>query len=127
MSELQLRIKDRAKIADQFIGQVLAHAPPDPVDEAWPHSAVRRVLEEVKSDEVELGINVGRSNMGGAHAINPKFPAALEHERATQARKWATITSNWSRTSAMLLSMAEYWESVASQVEQRWRQEAMRD
>jgi hypothetical protein len=119
--------KDRAKIADQFIGQVLAHAPPDPVDEAWPHSAVRKVLEELKSDEVELGINVGRSNMGGAHAINPKFPAALEHERATQARKWATITSNWSRTSAMLISMAESWESVASQVEQRWRQEAMRD
>lgn len=121
------RDKDRAKIADQFIGQVLAHAPSDPVDDAWPHSAVRRVFEEVKSDDLELGINVGRSNMGGAHAINSKFPAALEHERAAQARKWAIITSNWSRTSAMLTSMAEYWESVARHVEQHWRQEAMRD
>jgi hypothetical protein len=118
---------DRAKIADQFIGQVLAHSPTDPTDKAWPHQIVRELIEELKAEEVERGIEVGRSNMGGAHAINPKFPAALEHQRAAEAREWAMAALGWPRTAAMLNSLAEHWEWLASSLEQRRRQDAMRD
>jgi hypothetical protein len=118
---------DRAKVADQLIGQVLAHCPADPADGAWPHQLVRKLIEELKSDEVERGIGVGRFNMGGAHAIDPKFPAALERGSAATARRWAMAASKWHRTSAMLNSLADQWESVAIAWEQRGRQEAMRD
>jgi hypothetical protein len=119
--------QDRAKIADQFIGQVLAHSPVDPTDNAWPHQLVRDLIEKLKSDEVEVGIQTGRYNLGGAHAIDPKFPAALERHLAAEARAWANIAFRWPRTVTMLNSMAEHWEWLAEVLEQRHRQEAMRD
>src|SRR3954447_1543289 len=36
---------DRAEMADRQIGRLLAHVPVD-ADDAWPHRAARRVLEE---------------------------------------------------------------------------------
>jgi hypothetical protein len=118
---------DRAKFADQFIGQLLAHSPTDPTDHAWPHHIVRDLIEDLKSDEIERGIEVGRSNMGGVHAINPRFPSAFEHHLAGEAREWANVAIEWPRTAALLNSMAEHWERLAIVLEQRGRQDAMRD
>ncbi|MGA2712357.1 MAG: hypothetical protein ABSG41_04555 [Bryobacteraceae bacterium] len=70
---------------------------------------------------------MGRSNMGGAHAINPKFPAALERQLAAEARAWGEKAAEWRRTAAMLNSMAEHWDYLASFLEERGRQDAMRD
>ena len=59
--------------------------------------------------------------------IDPKFPAALEHHLAANAREWANVAIKWPRTAAILNSMAEHWEWLASVLEQRGRQDAMRD
>ena len=99
----------------------------DPSDNGWPHQVIRDLIEELRCEEVERGIGTGRFNMGGAHAIDPKFPAALEHQQAAEARAWARIANRWPRTEAMLNSMAEHWESFAGAIEQRHRQDAMRD
>ena len=56
---------DRVDIAEEYIGHVLAHAPSDPADQAWPHRAVRDVIEELHSDRIEEGIRVERFNMRG--------------------------------------------------------------
>jgi len=117
----------RARAADQFIGEALARAPLDPDDKAWPHRIVRDVIESVGSEEIERGIQIGRSNMQGAHAIDPKHPAALERHLATQARAWAGTAARWPRTAALLNSMASQWERLAEALEQRARQDAMRD
>lgn len=57
---------DRAVIADQQIGHMLAYAPVDTDDNAWPAKGVRDVIEEIASDEVERGIQISRFNMRGA-------------------------------------------------------------
>lgn len=59
------READRKAIADQQIGQVLAYAPVDAVDNAWPVRGVREVIEEVASDDIEQGIQISRFNMRG--------------------------------------------------------------
>jgi hypothetical protein len=47
---------DRSTIADLQLGELLAYAPPDPGDGAWPHRAVRELLEELRSEDIERGI-----------------------------------------------------------------------
>jgi hypothetical protein len=54
---------DRAQIADQYIGHVLAHGPIDPSDGAWPHRAIRDLIELIASDDLEIGIRTERFNM----------------------------------------------------------------
>ena len=119
--------QDRARIGDHYIGQILAHAPNDPEDHAWPHRRVREVLESEQSNEIEKGVRMGRSNMAGVHAIDPKNPAALEHHLASQAREWSRIVARWPRTSAMLIMMVEHWEGFAGVLERRARQDDLRE
>lgn len=118
---------DRTEITDQFIGQVLAHAPEDPDDGAWPHTIVRELLEKLGSSEIERGMEIGRSNMGGAHFIDPKNPAALERDSARQARAWAQTAATWQRTTGLLESMAKHWDWMADNLEERAKQQAMRE
>jgi hypothetical protein len=119
--------KDRATIADQQIGQLLAHVRNDVEDGAWPHRVVRDLLGNLENEEIERGIGIGRSNMVGVHTIDPKQPAALERTLAKQAREWAKLSTQWPRTAAMLETMAQQWEHTADMMEERTRQEAMRE
>jgi hypothetical protein len=119
--------KDRGRIADHYIGQVLSHAPADPDDKAWPHRNLRDLIERLQCDEIENGVEIGRNNMLGAHAIDPKNPAADERHLAAEARGWATATVRWPRTTVILRAMASHGESLADTLEQRARQEAMHD
>jgi len=47
--------KNRCEIGDFLIGQILA-APPIGEDGAWPHPAVRAVIEDLASPAVEPGV-----------------------------------------------------------------------
>ena len=51
---------DRVAVTDSFIGRLLAHAPPDR-DAGWPHKAVRRQIEQIKSEELERGLQLSAS------------------------------------------------------------------
>ncbi|MFC3123523.1 hypothetical protein ACFOD4_00500 [Pseudoroseomonas globiformis] len=114
MEALQLTIEaDRAKIGAQYIGKVLAHAPHDPADEAWPHRAVREVIEGAASDELERGIQVERFNMRGVFSKDPYEGGGAERALAVQARQWADVSTAWPRTAGMLARIAESWEHHA--------------
>jgi hypothetical protein len=104
---------DRAKIGAQYVGKVLAHAPHDPADEAWPHRAVREVIEEIASDEMDRGIQIERFNMRGVYSKNPYDGGGAERALAVQARRWADVSTAWPRTAGMLARIAEGWEHHA--------------
>ena len=104
---------DRTTIGAQYVGKVLAHAPHDPIDDAWPHRAVREVIEEVASDELERGIQVERFNMRGVYSKDPYDGGGAERALAAQARQWADVSTAWPRTAGMLARIAEGWEHHA--------------
>ena len=43
---------DRAAIAEQYIGKILAHSSPDSEDGGWPHQIIRKVIERLGADEI---------------------------------------------------------------------------
>lgn len=101
---------DRARITEQYIGHVLAHAPEDPSDNGWPHRSVRTAIERLGSDDVESGILVERHNMRGAYSKAIGEGGTQERAFAEQAKNWAEISAGYPRTSAMLFNLAKSWE-----------------
>src|SRR5205807_1300536 len=61
----RLREARRLRVGDIYIGKVLAASPPD-TDGAWPCEAVRDVLEEVQSPQIESGMRTEIFNSLGA-------------------------------------------------------------
>lgn len=54
--------KGRLKIADKMIGQLLAHSPSDE-DGIWPCKSIRNALDEIHSEDISLGIEIGVHNL----------------------------------------------------------------
>jgi hypothetical protein len=117
---------DRTAIADEYIGHLVAHAPSDPEDQAWPHRIIRDLIEEVRSDSLELGVRVERHNMRGTVSKAMFEGGAQERALADEARRWARAAAGWPRTQAMLLSLARSWDDMAAREDERARQDAMR-
>jgi hypothetical protein len=118
---------DRARITDQYIGHILAYAPCDKTDNAWPDCAVRQLLEELDSDEIERGLMIERFNMRGAHFKGAYEGGAQERVLAKQYRAWAKSMPNWPRTTAILEKIAAGWDHQASQEDIRAEQDKMKD
>lgn len=106
----------RGDIADEFIGQLLAHSKPDLVNGTWPPPEVASVLEQVASDTIEHGIEIERFNMRGV--FSKSFHEGGEQERglALRYREWAQQTTS-SRTVAMLERIAEQWDESAKRAD----------
>lgn len=117
---------NRQDITDQLIGQVLAHAPISPTDDAWPHEAVRHVIEVIASSQVELGIRIERVNMRGAFC--KAFGEGGDQERgfAYQAQEWAKASLDFVRTHAMLELIARSWLEDAKRADTEAKQDALR-
>jgi hypothetical protein len=105
---------DRTKIGAQYVGKVLAHAPHDAADGAWPHQAVREVIEEVANNELERGIQIERFNMRGVYSKDPYDGGGAERTLALQARQWADVATAWPRTAGMLVRIADDWDHQAA-------------
>lgn len=117
---------DRADIAEEYIGHVLAHAPSDPADHAWPHRAVRDVIEELHSDRIEEGIRVERFNMRGVVSKAVFEGGGQERALAEQTRGWAATGARWPRTAATLRRIARMWDAEGDREDERARQDQMR-
>lgn len=119
----ELVASDRQKIGDQKIGQVLARSPIDS-DEVWPAVNVRKVIEELRNRDIEIGIVIGVMN--GRGVTSREWGAGGEQERDLESRyrEWAsTISTAWPRTSRLLNQIADSYASDA----RRWDQSADRD
>jgi hypothetical protein len=118
---------DRAGVADEEIGQILAHAPEDPQDLAWPHRSVRTVLEKRQSEELERGIMVERQNMRGFYSKGLYEGGAQERALAGQYRSWAKASkAQWPKVARMLERIAKSWEGQAKLEDERAEQRKIR-
>ncbi len=114
VADLRLRgeATDRVEITDSYLGRVLAHAPQDS-DGAWPHRAVRDLIERLGSDRVENGIMIERFNMRGVFMKNFLDGGAQERELAKTNADAAQKAQAWPRTAEMLKNIAKRWEADA--------------
>jgi len=108
--------KDRIDITDEYIGKILYHYPDDPSDNAWPHIELRKLLEALQNEKIELGIEIEDFNSRGVTSRGVFEGGAQERELAQKWRSWAEIlSSRWPRTRAMLERIADSWEHHAKQ------------
>jgi hypothetical protein len=117
----------RKAMTHQFIGHVLAHAPKDPADGAWPHRSVRDLLETLQSDDSETGIQVERFNMRGVYTKALFEGGKQENAFAAEARDWAGKCAAWPRTFKLLNNIAHQWEEHAKREDSRAKKDRMRD
>jgi len=105
---------DRIEVCDNHIGQVLAYALPDK-NGNWPPEEVCKILEEVKSKELDNGF-IGEVvyNKRGVITKSPFEGGAQERALAKQyqeyADKWAI---QFPRASAILRKIAKSYENEA--------------
>ena len=101
--------RGQGAVGAQFIGEVLSHSP-NGSDGAWPHEAVRDVIEEIENPEVETGLEVGEYNGRGVTTRSLTEGGAREHERAARYEEWAQTTrALWPRTAAILRTIADQY------------------
>jgi transcriptional regulator with XRE-family HTH domain len=100
----------RDVIADQQIGQVLAHAPRDP-EGVWPAIPVRDLIEITRSQELERGLVIGVHNTRGVTSRAMNDGGAQERDLARYYRRCSEETVlEWPRTSAVLEQIAKSYE-----------------
>lgn len=116
---------DRSEIADELLGQLLAHAKADASSGAWPPLPVANLLDELASEQVEQGIAIERFNMRGAHWKAVDEGGNQERALAATYRGWAEQTSS-PRTSAMLERISEHWEADAKRADIAAEQEKLK-
>ena len=117
--------RQRFSPTDNYIGKVLAHAPPDP-DGAWPHRAVRDEIERLASEEIERAIQIERYNMRGVHGRGVYEGGDQERDLANMNYQAAGLSSAWPRTAALLQAIAKTWEEEAKRVDIEPAQRRMR-
>lgn len=117
---------DRSAITDSRIGHLLAHAPVDPEDRAWPHKAVRQLVEQLSSDKVEQAVRIERLNMRGVYSKAMGEGGQQERALAEQAKGWARAMPEFPRTANMLSAIAEMWFKEGEAADARAAKEALR-
>jgi hypothetical protein len=104
---------------DEHIGMILAHSPKGD-DGAWPHEAVRAILESVRSEHLEAGLHVGVLKRRGATVRSRETGG--EPERALAERHLqsaAEVAPAFPRTAAVLRRVAESYRREARHEDDR--------
>jgi hypothetical protein len=90
---------------DRCIGELISASPTDPDDGAWPHKAVRTLIETTDSDPFHDGLVAGTHN--GIGVIGIYEGGRRERKRATQYLAWADqIVDDWPETGYVLREIA---------------------
>ena len=122
--ELAARVK-RSGPADSKIGAILRHVPAG-TDGMWPHEAVRSLIEELHSEELENGIAIEVVNSRGVATRGPQEGGAQEREIAAgYATAAEALAAQWPRTASLLTMLAAEFEQDAQRhdVDARTREE----
>jgi hypothetical protein len=118
---------DRAVPTDQQIGQILAYAPSDAEDRAWPSKPIRDLIEELAAEQVEIGIAVCRFNQRGVFTKAVYDGGIQERGLASQYREWAEVARHWPRTSALLRRIGDDWDAHARLADTQAELDQLRD
>jgi hypothetical protein len=107
------RASGRGTIADQRIGQALASSP-NGSDGVWPDVAVRDVIDDLGSEHIERGFELGVYN--GRGVVSRSLTEGGEQEwRLSERYKGHAdaLNDGWPRTAAMLRRIADRYASDA--------------
>jgi hypothetical protein len=105
--------RKRREVGDLCIGHLLSHARPEG-DEIWPPKAIRALLEHLRSEEVERGIELAVYNARGATWRSLTDGGAQERKLMEQYRAQAqALQARWPRTADMLRRLAQSYEEEA--------------
>jgi len=102
---------DRLASGDSQIGEILASAPPS--NDGSIHEAVRDLLEDVRSDDLDRGLRRGIYNQRGIQTKGIFDGGAKELELAQTLREQAEAAAAWPRTRRLLKVLAESYEAEA--------------
>jgi hypothetical protein len=107
------RASGRGTIADQRIGQALASSPEGP-DGAWPDVAVRDLIDDLGSEHIERGFEIGVYNGRGVFSRSLTEGGKQERELAERYKGYAdALSDGWPRTAAMLRRISDAYASDA--------------
>jgi transcriptional regulator with XRE-family HTH domain len=110
--------QSRLAVCDLRIGNVFAHAPDEPSDNGWPCIPVRDAIEEVGSEDLASGFEMGIYNKRGVYRKAFDEGGDQERDLAKRFRGWAEVCKiEWPRTAASLLCVAEGYEREASRAD----------
>ncbi len=118
-------LHDRKDVTEIVIGNVLAHAPADDIDNVWPHRFVRDLLEG-DAGKMPRGMMTERFNMRGVTVRGVLDGGDQERNLAERYRLDAAAIQSWPKTSAMLLAMADRWDAYAEHEDVDARQRRLR-
>jgi hypothetical protein len=107
------RAAGRGTIADQRIGQALASSPKGS-DGVWPDVAVRDVIDDLGSEHIERGFELGVYN--GRGVVSRSLTEGGEQERQLSERYKGhadALNDGWPRTAAMLRRISDRYASDA--------------
>ena len=100
------RDRGRDDIGDQYIGQILANAPPDD-DGAWPCEPVRNLLEEIGTQYLGVGFVIGKRSRRGMTSRSLFDGGEQERTLADSYQTDAArIRARWPFTSRLLRDLA---------------------
>jgi hypothetical protein len=109
--------RDRATSADHCIGRVLA-ASPEGADGAWPHEAVRNVIDSLQSDDVDKAFRGQVVSSRGVYSKGYLEGGDQERELAERYRGYSDASRfRWPRTSAVLDEIADFYDAWARQAD----------
>jgi hypothetical protein len=105
--------RGRGPIAEERIGQALSGSPVGG-EGAWPHEAVRDVIESVASPDLESGFQVGLYNSRGCTRRSPYDGGEQERQLVERYNGYAaSVGDRWPRTAALLRRIAEGYRADA--------------
>ncbi|MET9226002.1 hypothetical protein [Lentzea sp. NPDC003310] len=102
----------RPVTGDLMIGQALAYAPPD-AEGLFPPRPVRDLLEDLRADHIERGLETGIVNHRGVTWRGMTDGGSQEWQLAANYRKGALAATGWPRTQKILRRLAERYEQEA--------------
>jgi hypothetical protein len=118
-----LKEKGRAKIGDEYIGQVLSGSPPGS-DGIWPAEPIRDILEDLASPKLANGIAIGEYNGPGITIRRTYDGGRSEAALAAQYDAWSReVMVRWPETGRMLRDMAREYRALAQRFDakaERW-------
>lgn len=118
------RKKGLTRIVPSYIGRTIAHAAES--NGVWPPREVAKVIERLRSADVERAIMLERFNMRGVY-VKALFEGGLqERNLAAQYQVWADATVLFPRTKAMLTSIAERWDRDATEADHEAERDRIR-
>ena len=109
----------RGTIGDEVIGRVLSGSPKGQ-DGAWPVEAIRDVIENIASKDLEHGFELGTFNSRGVVTKNPAEGGEQERQLTKRYEKHAkAVRDRWPRTAAMLRRIAKTYRAEARREDDR--------